>query len=804
MARVSGGIPNLINGISQQPPALRLASQGEVQVNAYSTVVNGLTKRPPSNYIAALTHGTFLTNVSWVNTHVINRDETEQYVVVADKTGSVVDLNVYDFQGNEEVVNINATAQAYLQTASRDDLRFLTVADYTIVLNQNAVVGMTSEVEPERPAEAVVNVKAGNYARTYSITVNGQLVGQYIAPNGESASEGPQIDVTYIATQLAIDLVTRGIVTAANGWTVQRTANTLYLSHASDFTIEVDDGFSGRAMNVVKDEVENFSDLPFFCRHGMLVQVTNSAATNSDNYYVKFESTNAGFGRGVWRESAGEGVSLSLDPATLPQALIRQANGTFTLEPLNWNKRLAGDEDTLPGPSFVGRRLSDVFFFKNRLGFLSDENVVMSRAGDFFNFFRTTATNLLDDDPIDIAVTHDKVSILNHAVAFQDRLILFSTQTQFQLRGSELLTPKTVSLRPTTEFESSSKAPPIGTGRNIYFPVDRGEFTMLREYFFDDTTELADADDVTSHVPQYVPGGVTHIEASSHEDVLVCLSEQQKNTLYVYKYLWIDNNKAQSSWSTWTFPGVSEILDIAFVESSLFAVVVRDNDLYLEKTEVQPGVKDPGSAFVTHLDRRVRLEGPNAHTSYDPVADRTVFTLPYVPDDTLVCVTAGTSTYIPANPAGLPVQVVSKDGTNVTVQGDYRQTPVYFGILYETRYRISTVYIRQEAPTGGVQAITHGRLQLHHMQFQYSNTGFFEVEVTPLARETRKYFFNGRLVGDPENIAGVTVLSDGSYRFPVLSQNDRVKVDIVTDSYLPFAITSVEWAGMYVNNTRRV
>ena len=50
MPLVSGSIPNLINGVSQQPPSLRLKTQGEEQLNGLSSVVKGLTKRPCTAY----------------------------------------------------------------------------------------------------------------------------------------------------------------------------------------------------------------------------------------------------------------------------------------------------------------------------------------------------------------------------------------------------------------------------------------------------------------------------------------------------------------------------------------------------------------------------------------------------------------------------------------------------------------------------------------------------------------------------------------------------------------------------------
>ncbi len=48
---VSDSVPSLINGVSQQPPSLRLPSQVGEQINAHSSEVDGLRKRPPLEFL---------------------------------------------------------------------------------------------------------------------------------------------------------------------------------------------------------------------------------------------------------------------------------------------------------------------------------------------------------------------------------------------------------------------------------------------------------------------------------------------------------------------------------------------------------------------------------------------------------------------------------------------------------------------------------------------------------------------------------------------------------------------------------
>ena len=52
MTVVSTSIPNLVNGISQQNPTQRNITQAEAQVNAQSSIVKGLSKRPPLEFVA--------------------------------------------------------------------------------------------------------------------------------------------------------------------------------------------------------------------------------------------------------------------------------------------------------------------------------------------------------------------------------------------------------------------------------------------------------------------------------------------------------------------------------------------------------------------------------------------------------------------------------------------------------------------------------------------------------------------------------------------------------------------------------
>ena len=194
---------------------------------------------------------------------------------------------------------------------------------------------------------------------------------------------------------------------------------------------------------------------------------------------------------------------------------------TVTNNKSGWGARAAGDDFTNPFPSFVGKTIRDIFFFKNRLGILTDSNIIFSEADEYFNFFRTTTQQLLDSAVIDVGLSHTKVAILEHAVPFQEKLMLFSQGSQFVLRGADVLSPKTVAISPATEYDLSDGIQPVALGNYIYFPFKRNDFEGVYEYFVDNNTETFNAEEITQQVPKYITSDVQKIVGSQAENTIV-------------------------------------------------------------------------------------------------------------------------------------------------------------------------------------------------------------------------------------------------------------------------------------------
>lgn len=779
MPLVSSSIPNLVNGVSQQPHTLRLASQAELQENGISTVSQGLKKRPPTRHIKKLSGP--ITGSAFI--HTINRDVTERYEVIITNG----DLKVYDMDGNEKTVSFPNGKSYLTSTDPASGFRAITVADYTFIVNKGVTVARSATSTTSRPNEALIVVKNGLYSKTYNVIVNGTTVASVTTPDGSTAAMASQIATDYIAgqlrSQLSAALPLYGV--GQYGSVIWLTAPT-----ATDFTITTTDGYSNAALAAYKGSVQRFSDLPVNAyTTGFTIKVVGDISTGDDDYYVKFDNSKNSVG--VWRETVAPGVFDGVNPNTMPMGLVRNPDGTFTFKVLSWSKRVAGDLTSAPDPSFVGRQIKEIFFYRNRLGFLSDESVVLSEAGSFFNFYPTTVTTLLDSDPIDVSASHTKVSLLNYAVPFQKKLVLFSAQTQFSLDGGDLLTPKTVSIKPTTEFECSTQAAPVGVGNNIYFAVPKGPYEGMREYFIQNNVDAEDAADVTAHVPKYLPKGVYKITAALNEDFLSVLTTGERNAIYVYKFYWNNNEKLQSSWSKWVFAAGDQILSAEFIESSLFLVINRADGLYLERLSVAIGGDNfDDEPYTVHLDRKQEVTPTVFDGTY------TTLSLGWTPND-------GDYVAVVATGQSKKAGVLLKVDASGRVLGDYTGVKLIVGRKYTFRYRFSPLMIRQNSGQGQ-KADTVGRLQVRRMSINFAETGYFQALVTPVGRGTYTYTYTGKTLGLDSAALGSVGIEDGQFSFPVLSQNITVGIELNSDSPMPCSFMSADWEGYYVRRSQAV
>jgi hypothetical protein len=305
-----------------------------------------------------------------------------------------------------------------------------------------------------------------------------------------------------------------------------------------------------------------------------------------------------------------------------------------------------------------------------------------------------------------------------------------------------------------------------------------------------------DAEDLTAHVPSYIPAGVFRMSISTLEGVTVLLTDGDPTSIYVYKTAFNpnDNKKVQSAWFKWPMGAAgTKVLDAGFIESSLYILIQRpDGKVYQERMKLQPASVDPGVDYVTCLDRRFDDAFPGVTQTYFIGTNSTqIDILPYPPDSNTVVVSK----------TGVQPNILSMDSNTIEVSGDYSVTPLWVGQRYTSRFQPSTIYVRKQSASGGIVIDEASRLQLLRGYLNYNNSGYFKVSVTPEGRDTSSYIFTGRLVGDAGNPLGEVALRSGRFSFAILSKNDRVILEISSSEILPFRLTSLEWEGNYTKRS---
>ncbi len=606
----------------------------------------------------------------------------------------------------------------------------------------------------------------------------------------------------------------------------------------SNFSIDGSDTQGNTQLTVVKDSVQRFTDLPTVSPNGYVVEIKGDEATNFDNYYVKFVTNNGGaFEEGQWEETVEAGIPFKFNYGTMPHVLIRQADGDFRFARVDgdsynvtidgtttsfdlpkWGERTVGDQDSAPNPSFIGATINNVFFFRNRLGFLADDNVVLSRVAEFFNFFPETVISVIDSDPIDVGASHTKVAILKQAVTMGEQLILFSDQTQFVLTASsDTLTPKSANVVVATEFESSDSAQPVGSGSSIYYLTQKGSFAGVREYITQENIAIKEASNITIHVPRLIPSNIFKLAVSTNEDVLVLLGTDNPNKLYINRWLYGENfQKILNSWSTYTFNSARSIRNIDFIGTDLFCVIEEANGTTLEKIPFEAEFRETNAEFEFHLDHKVTEATSGVSVSYNASTDVSTFTVPYRLRANMNVVgrylaNGETSTFV--NPQGNTValkagqQIQTTNATNgststITANGDFRNSKFIIGEPFLMHYRFSQQRLTEGA--GQRSEFISGRLQLHHFYIKFEDTGFFRVEVTPENRDTSTHKFTGRLLGAASAAIGQINLETGTFRVPIMSRADRVDIDVKNDTFLPTQLSSAEYEAMFYMRSRRV
>ncbi len=762
-------VPNLIQGISQQSPQQRRDSQCESQFDCINSTLDGCVSRPPAVVLKAYP-GQDWTGAFFAET---SRDN-ENYLMLITSFNNIAVLDLTD---GTTCALTGSDTDGYLAVgggAAVSKLRKQTVQDTTFIVNRNVKPLMTSAKSPVRRPEAIVFVKSGAFDATFTVDlVKGAVT--TTASIVTSASVSSLANAGYVATQLRAD------INGVDGYTCDISGSSLLIYRADNaaFTISTSDGNGDSLLFGIMGSVTSYVKLPARGFPGFILKVGGESRTSADDFYVEFQGQPS---TGKWVEVVGPDQHTTLDKATMPHTLTNTGYRAFTWSSRDWSTRIAGDEEIVRDPSFVGQQLRAISWDENRLLLIHEAGAVWSKVRFPFTFFPDTAQALLATSPVDtalIAATNGSEGSpsLEFAVHVDDSRFIWAQKAQFRIAsGQEPLRNDTIASKPTTSYEFDPDFTPIIVGTTLYFSSAVGANSILRMVEFQQGKAIGDIE-VTSHVGNLLPPSLS-INAASDGMRMMFLASEASPNIYIYNYLSSNRELVQSAWNVWRLPGAASILWFGLKKNYLRVLQQRPEGVLLLQFDLNLRAVDyPGTEYLTRLDLLVKSASLTA--TYNTAADTSTFTMPYAPTGAplrVILTQDGPDGFT----RGREYKVLSIAGAVVTVSGDLRGRTYVAGQVITSERTESEFFVRTDQ---GVVPVD--RLSVNDFQLEFSKTGYTRLEVTTPNKPVSKITFEGRALGTVSATTEAPHLSTSSLRIPVGELSSNCSIRLVNDSFLP-------------------
>ena len=639
--------------------------------------------------------------------------------------------------------------------------------------------------------------------RTYTITVDETTFG-YAYEAEATASYTTAADTE--SGTLNINDITSALVAEISelaNYTARPVGNVVIIERTDDrdFNIQTRGGTANSALYGLKDAVNDVSLLPPHCEDGILLRVANTEASDADDYYVKFKTEGGIPGQGAWEETIKPGIPKSLNSATMPHALIREEDGSFTLRPLTveyddknfWQDRKVGDETTSPPPTFVNKTIQDAFFYQNRLGFMSEDTVILSQAGDYFNFFQGSAIAISDSDPIDMSTSTTRPAKLRAAIGTPSGLLMFAENSQFLLKSEDVaFGPSTVKIDEISNFAYRSKIHPVETGVSILFTTESDTFSKVFELATDSLNSRPQISDNTRIVPELIPPGLSHITTVPNQS-LVIMGTGDK-TLYVFKFFNSGNERQLAGWTTWEMS--SDIKSIAFDHDTGFMISRKNGLTLLTKLEL---LDDPdtspisalGTKFQPRLDHWVGEE----KVTVEAIAgenDLRIRIPTGIADE-------GNTLFLAATYGGSETFYVSAPLQNDST-GDFfictnklELRDFVVGVGYDMTVELPSFYVKEGDNN---RSDRRNPPMIENVYINVFMSGRYDCDVAQKGYATRTIPLE-MAEADLYEADSATIQEDGIRAIGVYGRGDLVRLTIKAESPLPAALTSYSWEGHY-------
>ena len=842
MPAVTQTTPNFLGGVSRQNDDKKLINQVTECENGYPDPTYGLLKRPGMEHINVLKKAngdaftkSELADAAWF---FIDRDDAGSYI------GAIKGSNIYVWtKENGTFCTITNNGASYLTGTKQSDYQFRSVQDVTVITNKTVTTAM--QAAGTYVANSVGTVKLVTLSQNkYSVTIQG-IKSEVEAQSTTTYDDFLVYDSGNTNTNHhLVDAIVDTITTEQGNsntdfdgvWSLEAYPNSLVIKRTTGtnavvtdytaptgtplaFTIEGKGGAGNLSLEVFQDSAQSSSDLPAESFDGHHVKIINTTSAD-DDYYLQYEAFNTPAsgkvkrGPGFWKEAVARDVSPGLDASTMPYQLENTGATTFTFKQIPWTARLVGDDNSNPSPSFIGYTITGTFFYNNRFGVLSEDNIFFGAANDSFNFFVKSALTQTDADPVDLNVASVRPVVLTDVLPSPQGLLLFSARQQFQVLSTSAttLTPTTTVIRAISNYEMDTDIPPVDVGTTTGFINTVPGYSKLFTMQLREIEQSPLVVDISKTVLEWIPDTINSLAVSPQNSVLM-MADRDGSYIYLYRFYNNGEKDLFQAWVKWELPTTLQAVDI--IDDDVIIVSQHEDEYTLGKIVldqiptgdvVATSTSTTGNPCLDMATRPVSPAGGIDAVVYDSTNDLTKIYVSYTPIDekqaimllSVPTADVGTSAVIDAD-AGYyaTAEERTESGTGYRyfeVKGDFTDYAdgIVVGYGYDFEVTLPKFYYRPQPNTTDFTAA----LTISRVKFSVGRTGAIRFKVKADGSNEWKNVEH-TTDGDYYNADSNPVKAERQFIVPIHQRNTNFELKVTSDFPYPVSLVSMMWEGIY-------
>jgi len=850
MTKVSGSYESVVRGVSEQNAQSRRSGQHEAQVNMISDPVRGLARRHGSImqdelqvYVGSPNDFLAQTEKSRVIPFFVADTEYDAIVRTSSASGSAAKSTLIQCfnKASRQFIPVSITAGALTGqlisggvSASANVGRFLYIAGNSIV---PAMTETPKWADAANKSKLAGWVRSGAYARIFEVTLvraNGtRVTGSYTT---KSSSYPELLDTSGIsigsgdpaamnAYQKAINDATNDYNSRATAWIgeaaqditpaniAQKLVDSLIANGATPLEVRREDSYVVATSGYVEIEMTDNGDDSLVrsvgnvisnldlvsSRHfvGKVLKVEPEKNAGDPVYLEAFakDENSTGWAEVVWREAAGYQMAPTavFAFATVHNGTLHITNSAAELAGIigsdvpSFEPNKVGDGGSAPKPEFFGKRIDYMGVFQDRLIIGSGSTLMLSRSGDYLNWFRKSVLTINDDDPWEGYALGAEDDTIKHSALYDRSLLLYGERFQYIINGRQTLTPTSANIAIASSYSDAIDAAPKPAGNFVFYAKYSGrpgkEVSSLHQVQPGVVADVSDSYPASQALDTYLQG--IPVEILTMQAPNMVLLRTSKDRLKVFTYSYIDNPNTSErlfdSWSHWQWDeGVGALCGLGKHKSNMLLYMIR----WGAGEDGLPTVWYAAEQFVRETD----LSDYPYLDSLRPVGSA-------IPEDRV----ASASVAVERGPVQqyLGLELAKLD----EFVGYYPDltSSLWVGYNYPAYVTPTNPFMRDR----NNQAILGGRLTLGKVKVAVTDTGGMICDVVARNLSRNTLTFTGKVLGALSTQVGVQPIVTSDVSAIVGGEVRECKYTLSAHKWLPLTINAIEWQGQWFFNTRR-